>query len=332
MNHRMHVASAALALLAVAMPPAAAAQGRTPWGDPDLQGVWANDAVTPLERPAGLGARELLTDEELAAAAAANAQRRIDTGGPREGDPILLQGYNQFWMPRREVSRQTSLIVDPPDGRIPPLTPAGARREAQAFESSQGVPALDASLRRHSDGPEGRSLWERCLTRGLPRLPDFYNNNALLLQTPDHVVIQMEMIHETRVIPLDRRPHLDGRIRQWHGDPRGRWEGDTLVVDVTNFTDKGWIANNGAARRIKGIPQSEKLRVVERFTRTDEDTIRYEVTIEDSEMYTAPWKVSMPLTRDPEYQIYEYACHEGNTAVELILGGARAEEAAARNP
>ena len=314
MNHRMHVAPAALALLAVAMPPAAAAQGRTPWGDPDLQGVWANDAVTPLERPAGLGARELLTDEELAAAAAANAQRRIDTGGPREGDPILLQGYNQFWMPRREVSRQTSLIVDPPDGRIPPLTPAGARREAQAFESSQGVPALDASLRRHSDGPEGRSLWERCLTRGLPRLPDFYNNNALLLQTPDHVVIQMEMIHETRVIPLDRRPHLDDRIRQWHGDPRGRWEGDTLVVETANFSGK---------TNFKG--SQDGLRLVERFTRTAPGALLYEVTVTDPDTWTRPWTARIPI-RASDGPLFEYACHEGNYAMYNTLAGARAAE------
>ena len=314
MNHRMHVVPAALALLAAAMPPAAAAQGRTPWGDPDLQGVWANDAVTPLERPAGLGARELLTDEELAEAAAANARRRIDTGGPREGDPILLQGYNQFWMPRREVSRQTSLIVDPPDGRIPPLTPAGARREAQAFESSQGVPALDASLRRHSDGPEGRSLWERCLTRGLPRLPDFYNNNALLLQTPDHVVIQMEMIHETRVIPLDRRPHLDDRIRQWHGDPRGRWEGDTLVVETTNFSGK---------TNFKG--SQEGLRLVERFTRTAPGALLYEVTVTDPDTWTRPWTARIPI-RASGGPLFEYACHEGNYAMQNTLAGARAAE------
>ena len=314
MNHRMHVVLMTLALLAAAMPPAAAAQGRTPWGDPDLQGVWANDAVTPLERPAGLGARELLTDEELAEAAAANARRRIDTGGPREGDPILLQGYNQFWMPRREVSRQTSLIVDPPDGRIPPLTPAGARREAQAFESSQGVPALDASLRRHSDGPEGRSLWERCLTRGLPRLPDFYNNNALLLQTPDHVVIQLEMIHETRVIPLDRRPHLDGRIRQWHGDPRGRWEGDTLVVETTNFSGK---------TNFRG--SQEGLRLVERFTRTAPDALLYEVTVTDPDTWTRPWTARIPI-RASDGPLFEYACHEGNYAMHNTLAGARAAE------
>ena len=293
----------------------AAGQGRTPWGDPDLQGVWANDVVTPLERPAGLGERELLTDEELAEAAAANARRRIDDGGPREGDPILLQGYNQFWMPDREVSQQSSLIVDPPDGRTPPLTPEGRRRAAAALESSQGVPALEASLRRHTDGPEGRSLWERCITRGLPRLPDFYNNNALILQTPDHVVILMEMIHEARVVPLDRRPHLPGGVRQWLGDPRGRWDGDTLVVESANFSDRTNFKGSGAG-----------LHLIERFTRVDADTIRYEATIEDPATWTRPWTVRMPL-RKSGGPLFEYACHEGNYAMFNTLAGARAEEA-----
>ena len=314
MTSRAHVLPAAATALALSMPLAAAAQGRTPWGDPDLQGIWANDVVTPLERPAGLGERQELTDEELAEAAAANARRQIDTGGPRAGDPILLQGYNQFWMPDRDVSRQTSLIVDPPDGRVPPLTPAGARREALTLESSQGVSARDIEHRRHSDGPEGRSLWERCLTRGLPRLPDFYNNNALILQTPDHVVVHMEMIHETRVIPVDRRPHLDDGIRQWHGDPRGRWEGDALVVETTNFSGK---------TNFKG--SRDGLRLVERFTRTDADTLVYEVTVTDPDTWTRPWTARIPIRRS-DGPLFEYACHEGNYAMYNSLAGARAEE------
>ena len=309
-----HVLPAAATALALSMPLAAAAQGRTPWGDPDLQGIWTNDVVTPLERPAGLGARELLTDEELAEAAAANARRQIDTGGPRAGDPILLQGYNQFWMPNRDVSRQTSLIVDPPDGRVPPLTPVGGRREALTLESSQGVSARDIEHRRHNDGPEGRSLWERCLTRGLPRLPDFYNNNALILQTPDHVVVHMEMIHETRVIPLDRRPHLDDGIRQWHGDPRGRWEGDALVVETTNFSGK---------TNFKG--SRDGLHLVERFTRADADTLVHEVTVTDPDTWTRPWTARIPIRRS-DGPLFEYACHEGNYAMYNTLAGARAEE------
>ncbi|MXY18234.1 MAG: hypothetical protein F4057_09920 [Acidobacteria bacterium] len=307
-------AVAALALPALLLPLPAAGQERTPWGDPDLQGLWANDVVTPLERPAGLGERLELTDEELAEAAAANERRRIDTGGPRPGDPILLQGYNQFWMPNRDVSRQTSLVIDPPDGRVPPLTPAGARREALALESSQGVPAQVAEVRRHNDGPEGRSLWERCLTRGVPRLPDFYNNTTLVLQTPDHVVIHMEMIHETRVIPLDRRPHVDAGIRQWHGDPRGRWEGDTLVVETTNFSDKTNFKGSQAG-----------LHLVERFTRAGADALLYEVTVTDADTWTRPWTVRFPI-RKSDGPLFEYACHEGNYAMFNTLAGARAEE------
>ena len=305
------VAAVALALL---LPPPAAGQHRTPWGDPDLQGVWANDVVTPLERPAELGERLELTDEELAEVAAANERRRLDDGGPRPGDPILLQGYNQFWMPDRDVSRQTSLVVDPPDGRVPPLTPAGARREALALESSQGVEAKVAELRRHNDGPEGRSLWERCLTRGLPRLPDFYNNNVLLLQTPDHVVIHMEMIHETRVIPLDGRPHVAAGIRQWHGNPRGRWEGDTLVVETANFSDK---------TNFKGSQSG--LHLLERFTRADGETLLYEATVTDLDTWAQPWVVRFPIRRT-DGPVFEYACHEGNYAMFNTLAGARAEE------
>ena len=305
------VAAVALALL---LPPPAAGQHRTPWGDPDLQGLWANDVVTPLERPAELGERLELTDEELAEVAAANDRRRLDDGGPRPGDPILLQGYNQFWMPDRDVSRQTSLVVDPPDGRVPPLTPAGARREALALESSQGVEAKVAELRRHNDGPEGRSLWERCLTRGLPRLPDFYNNNVLLLQTPDHVVIHMEMIHETRVIPLDGRPHVAAGIRQWHGNPRGRWEGDTLVVETANFSDK---------TNFKGSQSG--LHLLERFTRADGETLLYEATVTDLDTWAQPWVVRFPIRRT-DGPVFEYACHEGNYAMFNTLAGARAEE------
>ncbi|MCE2542610.1 MAG: hypothetical protein J4F30_04115 [Acidobacteria bacterium] len=307
---------AAVTVLALLLPPPAAGQGRTPWGDPDLQGVWANDVVTPLERPSELGERLELTDEELAEAAAANERRRLDDGGPRPGDPILLQGYNQFWMPARDVSRQTSLVVDPPDGRVPLLTAAGVQREALALESSQGVPAKVAELRRHNDGPEGRSLWERCLTRGVPRMPDFYNNGTLVLQTPDHVVIHMEMIHETRVIPLDRRPHIGAGIRQWHGDPRGRWEGETLVVETTNFSTK---------TNFKG--SQDGLHLVERFSRADGDTLLYEVTVTDPDTWTRPWTVRFPI-RKSDGPLFEYACHEGNYAMFNTLAGARAAEEA----
>jgi hypothetical protein len=289
-------------------------QHTTPWGDPDLQGVWTNDVVTPLERPIELGKREVLTEEELAQASEANERRQLDTGRPRNGDPILLQGYNQFWIPRRNISHQTSLVVDPEDGQIPPQTPEGQRRANAVLESSQGIPAKEIDDRRGTDGPEQRSLWERCLTRGLPRLPDFYNNNLLLLQTQKHVVILMEMIHEVRVIPLDGRPHANGNIRQWLGDPRGHWDGDTLVVESTNFSDK---ANFKGSR--------DTLHLIERFTRTDAETIRYEVTVDDLTTWTQPWTARIPLRRS-DGPLFEYACHEGNYAMTNTLRGARTEE------
>ena len=230
------VAAVALALL---LPPPAAGQYRTPWGDPDLQGLWANDVVTPLERPAELGERLELTDEELAEVAAANERRRLDDGGPRPGDPILLQGYNQFWMPDRDVSRQTSLVVDPPDGRVPPLTPAGARREALALESSQGVEAKVAELRRHkrrSRGPQPVGALPHPRLAAAARL--LQQQRAAPADT-DHVVIHMEMIHEDARDPARwpaarrlRHPPVARAIRA------GRWEGDTLVVETANFSDK----------------------------------------------------------------------------------------------
>ena len=172
------------------------------------------------------------------------------------------------------------------------------------------------------------SVWDRCITRGVPAgmFPAGYNNAYQILQTPGYVTILYEMIHETRVIPTDNSPHLPSNIRLWNGDSRGHWEGNTLVVDITNYNDKGWIATSGATQRIKGIHISEKLHVVERFTRTDADTLLYEVTIDDPETYERPWKVSIPLSRDPEYMIYEYACQEGNMAVGNILRGGRAHD------
>jgi hypothetical protein len=175
------------------------------------------------------------------------------------------------------------------------------------------------------------SVWDRCITRGVPgsMFPAGYNNAYQILQVPGYVVILYEMIHDARIIPLDGRPHLPSGIRLWMGDSRGRWEGDTLVVETANFLDRGWIATSSAAGRMKGVPTSDALHVVERFTRVDAETIEYEVTIEDPNVYTRPWTVAMPLTRDPGYQIFEYACHEGNRAVENVLGGARAQEKAA---
>jgi hypothetical protein len=283
----------------------------TPDGQPDLQGVWTNATITPFERPAELAGKAFLTEQEAAALEHRSAENRVDRP-PQPGD---VGSYNQAWFDSGTkvlATRQTSMVVDPPDGRVPVTAAAEARR--------------DYNLAHNSDSWEYMSVWDRCITRGVPGgiFPAGYNNAYQIVQSPGYVVILYEMIHEARVIPLDGRAHLPENVRQWDGDSRGRWEGDTLVVDTTNYNNKGWIATSAATGRIKGIPQSEALHVIERFRRVDQNTIAYEVTISDPNEYTQPWKVAMPLTRDPGYQILEYACQEGNHAVENVLRGGRA--------
>jgi hypothetical protein len=287
---------------------------RTPDGQPDLQGIWTNATITPFERPASLRDREFLTPAEAAAFERQAATRRDEDGPPRAGD---VGSYNQFWFDSgdRVVStRRTSLVIDPPDGRVPLRAEAERRR--------------DYSSAHERDSYEFMSVWDRCITRGAPggMFPAGYNNAYRIVQTPGYVVIHFEMIHEARVVPIDGRPHLPAHVRLWNGDPRGRWDGETLVVDTTNYNDKGWIATSAATGRIKGIPQTESLHVVERFTPIDANTIDYEATIEDPAMFTRPWTVSIPLHRNSSYRMYEYACHEGNRAVEGTLRGARSEE------
>jgi hypothetical protein len=286
---------------------------RTADGQPDLQGTWTNATITPFERPAELAKKPVLTPEEAAKIEKQAAENRVDRP-PKAGD---VGNYNQFWFDSgtKVVStRQTSLVVDPPDGRVPVTPEAEAKR--------------DYDLAHNADSYEYMSVWDRCITRGVPAgmFPAGYNNAYQIVQTPGYVVILYEMIHETRVIPLDGRPHLPASLRQWNGDSRGHWEGNTLVVDTTNYNGKGWISTSAAGGRIKGIHQSEALHVVERFTRANPDTISYEVTIEDPNAYTKPWKVAVPLNRDAEYRIYEYACHEGNEAVANVLRGGRVQD------
>jgi hypothetical protein len=288
---------------------------RTPDGQPDIQGIWTNATLTPFERPASLGDKAFLTEAEAAVFERQAAQRRDDEPAPRTGD---VGSYNQVWFDSGErvvSTRRTSLVIDPPDGRVP------LRPEAEA--------ARDASAAHERDSYEFMSVWDRCITRGVPAgmFPAGYNNAYQIVQTPGYVMIHYEMIHEPRVIPIDGRPHLRAEVRQWNGDPRGRWDGTTLVVETTNYNGKGWIATQAAAGRIKGVPQTEALRVVERFTPVDAETIDYQATIDDPRMYTRPWTVSVPLHRDPAYRIYEYACHEGNRSVGNILRDARAIEA-----
>jgi hypothetical protein len=295
-------------------PRSAWAPSKTTFGHPDLQGVWINPTLTPFERPAALKDKAFLSEAEAVDVEKRAAQRRQDEGPPAAGD---VGTYNQFWTDSGDKvvsTRRTSLVVDPPDGRVPLKPEAEARR--------------DYNHAHEGDSYTFMSVWDRCITRGIPSgmFPAGYNNAYQIIQTKDYVTIQYEMIHETRVIPLGGRPHLPATVKLWNGDSRGRWEGSTLVVDTTNFSDKGWIATQAAAGRIKGIPQSERLHVVERFTPVDANTIAYEATIEDPDYYTRPWTVSIPLHRDRQYQIYEYACHEGNHAVAGILAGARVKE------
>jgi len=294
---------------------------RTPDGRPDLQGTWTNATLTPLERPRHLGERAFLTEAEAADLEAQAAGRQAAADEPGARAQALARGdigsYNQFWFDSGSTilpTRQTSLVVDPPDGRVPVRPEAEARR--------------DLALARSTEAPEFMSVWDRCVSRGVPGwiIPAGYNNAYQIIQTSGYVVIHAEMIHDARIIPLDGRPPLPPTVRLWEGDSRGRWDGDTLVVETTNFGDRNWIATSAASGRIKGIPQSAALRIVERFTRVAPDRIDYEARIEDPEIFTRPWTLAFPLTRDETYRLYEYACHEGNRAVEGVLRGARYQE------
>ena len=290
--------------------PKAAAQTwappRTPDGQPDLQGFWTNATTTPLERPIEFAGKQVLSERE----AAEFQERVLRPSG--DGPPGLQAGssIDEFWFERGNVvaSRRTSLIVDPPDGKIPSLTQVARERAAVRVTDRRLHPA---------DGPEDRSLSERCLlwpSAGPPMLPTGYNNNYQIVQTSGYVGVLVEMIHDVRIIPLDGRPHLGPNIRQWLGDSRGHWEGNTLVVDTTNFTDKTAFRGSG-----------ENLHLIERFTRTDPDTIRYEFTVEDPTTFARPWSAEIPI-RKTHGPMYEYACSEGNYALADILAGARADE------
>lgn len=284
---------------------------RTPDGHPDLQGVWTSATVTPLERPAALADKEFFTPEEAVAyenrvVAAANVDNRRNDKAADVG-----LAYNEAWWDRGThvvKTLRTSLIVDPKDGKLPPMTQAGQERAAALVKDRQLHPA---------DGPENRSLAERCLvwgTAGPPMMPGPYNNNYQIFQNKDNVTILIEMIHDVRRIPIDGRPHLNQDIRQWLGDSRGHWEGNTLVVETTNFTSKS---------RYRGT--TENMHLTERFTRTDPDTLLYEFTVNDPATYTKPWTAQVTMSRSHS-PIYEYACHEGNYGMVGILSGARADD------
>jgi hypothetical protein len=274
----------------------------TSWGDPDLTGRWPVTHLngTPVQRPAEFGDRRLLTDQEF-------AKRQADIAANR----IRLAGA---WAEVGEANRLTSLVVDPATGRLPPLTDEGRKRAAGMTSSWSDM--LFASVNDFN-------ALDRCMTRGMPAsmFPFMYNSGVEILQAPGYVVIRFELIHETRVIPLDGRPRPAAAIRFWLGEPRGRWEGRTLVVETTNFNGRTPMLIVGPGGG--GIPTSESLRVIERFTRVDEDTIDYDMTVEDPVVLTRPWKAAFPLKRDPDYYLFEYACHEGNQAISNALRNSR---------
>ncbi len=315
---------------AAARVPATATGPRTPWGAPDLGGVWDFRTLTPLERPAALGDKAVLTPEEAAefratAIESRNADRR-DGGARRD----VERAYNNFWWDYGNsltADLRTSLIVDPPDGRIPPRV-EGIDEADDARRAARRRPVRErVVIGSPAHGPEDLGLSERCMlgfNAGPPMLPSAYNNNIHILQTPDHVVIFNEMVHDARIVPLGDVPHLPGAVRQWLGDSRGRWEGDTLVVESTNFTHK-----TGSFYTIaRSYGSGETARLVERFTREDTDRLRYEFTVDDPATFTQPFTAMIPMTRT-DAPLFEYACHEGNYGMTNLLAGARVQERAA---
>ena len=282
------------------------AGAQTPWGNPDLQGVWSYATLTPLQRPAEVEGRPLFTPEEVAAWTTRAKTDRPDRPGVDPG------GYNAHWLDGGEVlpDHRTSQIVAPPSGRLP--LKATGQAEVEALRDHRQMHPADSWL--------DRTPWDRCITyHGVPPVGTNYNNTYNILQTPEFVAIQVENIHDVRIIPIGNRPHLDDGIRQWNGDSRGYWDGNTLVVETLNYSDKTELR----------FPSTRNTRAVERFTRVSDDTIDYQFTIEDDEIYTQPWTVDRPMARLDDYVIYEYACHEGNYAMTNILAGERERERAA---
>jgi hypothetical protein len=304
MKHCRHWSSWAITLAVAGASVSVTAQkgwspGRTADGQPDIQGIWVTFDSTPFEAPA-------------------------DQPSAPPGNAAPAAGVNPpaHWADHDSPTsaRRRAMVIEPADGRVPVLPWAEARR--------------DDDLARLGDSWVHETPWVRCITRGFPAtmFPAGYNNAHQIIQVPGYVVIASEMIHETRIIPLDGRPPLGTGVRLWNGDSRGRWDGNTLVVETTNFNDKGSVATSAATGRMRGIPQSSSMKVVERFTPVSAERIDYEVTIDDPKVYARPWKVALPLNRDSEYQMFEYSCHEGNLAIpnELSAGRVRDREASSR--
>ena len=296
------VAALLLPLIVLAQPTSATTQFQTPWGDPDLRGIWDYRTMTPLQRPSKLADKAVFTEEEAAAYQEAELEGRADY----DALPTVLA---KFWLDygtELTPDRRTSLIIDPPDGRIPART-ANAQARAR----------VRAERRERTHSIQDRSITERCIlgfNAGPPMNPGAYNNNLLFLQIPGMVVLHYEMVHEVRVVPLGGRDHLPDSLRQIRGDSRGYWDGPTLVIETTNFTDQTSFLGSGA-----------ELHLVERFTRVDEGTLHYEYTVTDPASFERPWSAAMPMTRT-EGPLFEFACHEGNYGLTNILSAARAEE------
>ena len=323
------VAAAAATLAAQAPAPARPARAtrpqtlaRTPDGHPDFQGVWANNTVTPLQRPKQWEGKDRLSEAEIADLQQIAAKITENDGDAQFGDGLILAvldrktnpgsydpgtgNYNQFWVVERDWhDRRTALVTDPPNGRIPAMTPEAQKRRAAEIEYRKAHAFED---------PEIFPAGERCVNFGLPRLQAGYNSYLQIVQAPGYVTIMNEMAHDARVIPLDGRPHLDASLRTWNGDSRGHWEGDTLVIDTTNFSTKSDFMGS-----------HENLHLTERISRADADTLNYEFTIDDPTTWTARWTAMVPMKLKNE-MIFEYACHEGNDAIPDMLRGHRYEE------
>ena len=324
--------STGTATLPTPQPASGFVQPKTPWGDPDLQGFWPGvDMVgVPLQRPTRFGTRNVLTEEEFAKRASEikneeeSLLAEIDVFTADVITPCAIRcptSPTPHWQETGKPSHQASLIIDPLDGRQPPLSPEGQARQAQQQADAK---ARAARLQgREADSYLDRSLYDRCITRGVTGslLPTIYNNGNELVQGPGYVVIRNEMIHEARVVPLDGRPHLPANVTSYMGDSRGRWEGNTLIVVTKNLNGMTGVGGNGGGRT------SGRLTITERFTMLDANTLQYTATIDDPGTWTRPWTLSFPWKREPVYGMFEYACHEGNYAMRNMLSISRAAEA-----
>ena len=307
---------------------------RTPDGHPDLQGVWSNNSVTPMTRPTQWKDKTELTDAEVNELKGLVARYVSQGGDAVFGNYIQIAldmkeknkydqisydpttgNYNQFWMVDRDWDNRTSLITDPPNGQMPALTPQATERRARGRGNGPVVQGSESGPRGRADGPEDRPLSERCISYGAPRTGTGYNSYLQIIQSPETVVVLQEMIHDARVVPMDGKPHLASNVRQLHGDPRGRWDGDALVIETTNFTN-GFMGS------------TPNVKITERYTRPSQDYINWELRVEDPDTWVQPFTFMIRLKKTDE-QLYEYACHEGNISMIGILAGARAEEAKA---